>query len=339
MKKLLSKLIAISALILGFQAPAHALVPPVCTGQFVNPITHVDWNNMYPITIAGARLSASTGTNPPLMDAMPPVCVCPTIFGIPLVGIGITYWSPQHLVEIENRPGCLSTLGGINVLPRFSMLTSEMTGAGADDGQTSHMQIHSYFYPVFEMLDMMESMYCRNPGNFDLGYMTEIDPTWQDDLWAAVFAPESGLFANPVAQAACAVDAAAAEVYAPLDALFWCQGTWGATYPLTGNSGHMNNGHAQNNQVLSKFLSRNARLGLEWQTIGPTAICFSHPNPILIKSQYRYNQVLPMPRRGRPVVGGGSGLFQFPPVSNLPTQEFTATVIWQGKQCCAKAIP
>lgn len=336
--KSFKKLIVAGTLALASSA-SFAFLPVVCTGTFMNPITNMDWTNMFPITIAGARISATTGVNPPLMDVMPPVCVCPTIFGFPFVGIGVTYWSPQHLVEIENRPGCLSSLGGINVLPMFGMLTSELAEGTPDEGQTTRMQVHSYFYPAFEMLDIMESITCKNPGHFDLGYMTEIDPTWQDDLWAAVFSPEGALFANPIAQAACAVDAVAAEVYTPLDPLFWCQGTWGHSYPFTGNSGHNNNGHVQNHHILSKFLSRNARLGLEWQTIGPTAICFSHPNPIFVKSQYRYDQVLPIPRYGRPVVGGGSGLFQFPPVANLPTQEHTVSVIWQGKQCCLKPIP
>lgn len=295
---------------------------------------------MYPITVAGARLSGSSSwSNPPLMDVMPPVCVCPTVFGFPLPGVGITYWSPQRLIEIENRPGCLSTLGGVNVLSGYSMLTSEMTGGQADEGSTSRMQVHTYTYPVFEMLDMMTQLSCKNEGNFDLGYMTEIDPTWQDDLWAAIFAPESGLFANPLAQAACALDAITSELYSPLDPLFWCQGSWGSTYPLTGNAGHAVNGHAQNHLILGKFIARNARLGMEMMTIGPTAICFSHPSPIMVKSQYRYNQVQPFPRRGRAVVTGATGKTQMPPVSNAPTKEHTATVIWQGKQCCMKIIP
>lgn len=332
----LAKLLAVPAILLGHLS-ASAFVAPQCTGQFFNPVSSLDWNNMYPITVAGARTGG--GTNPPLMSTMPPVCVCPTIFGIPLPGIGVTYWEPLQMLETENRPGCLSSLGGVSVLPGYSMLTSEMTDDSGGSGQTSRLQVHQYRIPVFSELEMFDAFWCKNMGGYELAYMTELDPTWQDDLWASVFAPESALFANPIAQAACAVDAVAADLDYPMDALFWCSGSWGPNYPLTGNSGHAENGHAQNNQIANKFLARNARLGLEWQTIGPTAICYSHPNPLLVKSQYRYNQTAPYPRKGSPVASGSHGLYQTPPVSNLPTKEYTNTVIWQGKQCCLKIIP
>lgn len=304
-----------------------------CHGEFFNPISDVDWNNMYPITILGARIGK--GTNPPLMYVSP-VCVCPGPFGIPSYGIGITFWEPLFIAEIERTPGCMASLGGEMVLDDYSTLQSEQVNEGDDGGPVSRMQMHWYEYPIMAMLDMMKSYGCFSTSGFNLMYMTEIDSTWQDDEWAAVFAPEATLFTSTLAQFSCSIDAVASAAGLTLDAMFWCAGSWGGVYPLSGNAGHTNSNFTSNNLVLSKFIARQSRIGLQWQTIGPTATCFSHPNPIWLKSQYRVNQVGPLKRKGNPVVIGDPGLMQFPTISNTPTREHTTNLIWQGQQCCAR---
>lgn len=333
------------ALVYAF-APATAtaaIVPPaVCVGDVFNPLTETDWNNFFPLTIAG--VPASNGVNPvptPLMAAMPPICVCPTIFGIPFFGIGITYWQPVYISEVERRPGCLSSLGGINVLQSYSLLHSEQSRPGSGRGSSANrMQVHWYEYPLFAIMDVMKAVACTSANSgVNLAYVTEIDPLWQDDTWGSIFTPEAAIFANPVATMACAVDAVAATAGVPLDVMFWCAGNWGNVYPLSGNSNHSGVPFTMNNQIQAKFIARSARMGLSWQTIGPTAICSSHPNPVWVKSQYRYNQVAPIQRRGKAVVTGDSALLQFPPITNIPTQEHTTNLIWQGQQCCLKPIP
>lgn len=341
----MKKWLKAAALAFGFTAAtsASALVPGTCTGRLFNPVTDTDWNNIFPITIAGARMTSGSNTINPLMAAMPPICVCPTIFGIPFVGIGITYWQPLYVSEVEYRPGCLSSVGGVDVLPGpYDLLTGQegSKNQGKGDKPVNRMQVHWYQYPVFSVMEIFKSLTCKSPSGFDLAYVTEVDPLWQDDMWSAVFAPESVLFSNPIAHAACGVDAVAASTAYPLDALFWCAGSWGNLYPLSGNSSHTGDWFASNNQVQAKFIARNARMGLQWQTIGPTAICSSHPNPVWVKSQYRYNQVGPIRRKGRAVSTGDSGkFFQFPPITNTPVQEQTINLIWQGQQCCLKPIP
>lgn len=331
-----------AAALLAAATSSHAVVGALCTGKFFNPITDTDWNNVFPITIAGAVISNGINSTSPLMAAMPPVCVCPTIFGIPMVGIGITYWQPLYLSEVERRPGCLSSLGGIKVLGGpYEMLHSNQTQNHINGAKAANrMQVHWYQYPLFSMLEILKTVACKSISGFDLAYITEVDPMWQDDTWSAVFAPEASLFTNPLANAACAVDSVAATAGQPMDALFWCAGSWGNIYPLSGNSGHSGDRFTMNNQLQAKFMARNARMGLAWQTIGPSAICSSHPNPIWVKSQYRYDQVGPVPRYGRAVATGDFGRFSAgPPVTNVPTQEHTINLIWQGQQCCLKPIP
>ena len=48
-------------------------------------------------------------------------------------------------------------------------------------------------------------------GSFDLAYLTEVDPLWNDDELTLILNPDAVLFANPVAIAACAADCVAAR--------------------------------------------------------------------------------------------------------------------------------
>lgn len=306
-----------------------------CHGEMFNPISDVDWNNLYPITIGGFQTNPKGNATPP-HHYMPSVCVCPGPFGIPSYGVGVTYWEPVYIAEIERSPGCMSSLGGKKMLKGYDSLHSEQIMKFNGDGQTSRMQTHWYEYPVFKVVDIMQSMACKNTGGFALLGLTEIDPFWQSDEWAAVFTPDSALFANLAAQAGCSIDAIGAMAHRPLPFLMWCAGTWGSVYPFSGNSPHTNSNFSSNNLVLAKYIARQSRLGLLWQTIGPSAQCFTHPTPIWDKSQYRYNQVAPVARRGSTVETGNPGLMLSPPITNLPTRESTVNMIWRARQCCAR---
>lgn len=318
---------------------SQAVIPSICEGRIFSPITDTDWNNIFPITVMGMRYTANGNSNSPLMDMMPPVCVCPTyLMGMPFFGIGVTYWEPSYISEIERRPGCLSSLGGIPILPQFGMLASENAQTSPNGAKTtSRMQVHWYEYPIMALIDYFADLVCRTPSGVALAYVTEIDPYWQSDVLASIASPEDVLFTNPVAQFACSIDAVSSSFGYPLDPLFWCAGSWGSVYPMSGNSSIAGDPFTTNNQLQAKFIARNHRVGVMFQTIGPTAICFSHINPIWVKSQYRYNQVAPLPRYGRAVTTGDIGrTLTFPPITNLPTQEHTTNLIWQGQQCCVR---
>lgn len=313
---------------------SHAWAADGCKGRFFNPIADPDWNNFFPITIMG--LDVGGNSNPPKMK-VPPICFCPSVLGIPLPGIGISYWQPMYIAEIEKTAGCSSSLNGMKILSGYDGLNSEQAFFNPDKqaAQSTRMQLHWYEYPLFAILDIFKEIGCSSSNGFNLAYVSEIDPTWQDDVWAGIFNPESALFATPVAQLACTVDSVAANFSYPVDALFWCAGSWGQVYPLSGNANQALYPFQLNQLILGKFLARSARAGLAWQTIGPDAVCQAHPNPIWVKSQYRVNQVYPIRRRGAPLVVGALPTKQRPNmVTNSPGQDSTVDLIWQGQQCC-----
>jgi len=307
-----------------------------CQGRVFNPLSDPDWNNVYPITIADGPMGPNA--DPPLMYE-PAVCVCPGIFGIPSYGIGITYWQPLYISEVQKIAGCSSSLGGKMLLNGYAGLNSEQALAQLEKGNphSTRLQLHWYQYPVFSVLEMFLGLTCRNDDGFNLLYSSEVDPIWQNDPWAATIDPEAPLFASLLAQFACMVDSVAASVAFPVDALFWCAGTWGGVYPMSGNAAHSTSTFQIDNLVLAKFLARQSRLGLQFQTIGPLAECDAVPNPIWLKSQFRVNQVYPIPRHGAPLVIGAPPIQQLPPfMTNVPGEDDTVNLIFEGQQCCLR---
>lgn len=335
----LSAIALLAVLAMTGASPVLAAAGAGCKGKMFNPISDPNWDYAFPISVAG--VSFGKGSNPPLMT-MPPICVCPGYFGIPAVGIGITYWNPKYIAEVARDPMCLSSLGGMKLANTFDMEASEqqpagLAEAGTSNGNTARMQTHWYQYPLFVMLDMFASFCGNSSTGFNLAWMSEIDPTHQNDVWGAIFSPEGALFANPIAQAACAIDSVAAQVYYPLDAMFWCAGSWGSVYPFTGNAPAHSSSQASNGLLLSKFLAKQFRVGAMLSTIGPANYCNSSPSPVWYKTQFRLNQVYPTRVNGvrGPVYAGQSEfVWGLAPPANMPTKEGSNYLIWNGQQCC-----
>lgn len=312
---------------------AHAA--GACKGTIFNPVTDTNWNNMFPVTIAG--VSTGGGSNPPLMH-MPAACTCPGAYGVPVPGVGMTYWEPTYVAEVQTVPGCLSTLGGVNALPGFERLAAEKSYSfGGTAGSTvNRLQVHWYTYPVFAVLNMMSTLGCSSMTGVSLKTPTEIDPLWQDDLWAAIAFPETTLYANPLTMLACVPDVVASAFERPIELMHWCQGSQGVLYPPTGISRAMNSPQAANQQVLAKFMQRATRTAQLLTTIGPAATCSSIYTPNMIRSQYRLDPIAPIASNSRATIGKSEMLWGYTPPVNYSSREDSAFLIWVGKQCCVR---
>lgn len=312
-----------------------------CHGRFFNPLSDTNWDDMFPITIMGYSLDLlGTGnSNPPIMYE-PMICFCPSdLFGMTLPGIGITYWEPLYVAEVTKSPGCLITLGGKSMLSGYSNEQGPAKGSNASSGDTGdRSQMHWYVYPLFGLIDAELSSVCKNSSQgFDLVGITEINPIWQNDIWSAVFSPESSLFANIPMQLACVVDAVTSTFHYPLDPLFWCAGTWGSVYPLSGNPNTKQSDQQGNALILAKYIAWQARLGLLLTTVGPQAECFASYSPIWIKSQFRVDPIWPLPNYYDEITVGESPVrWGYMPPGNFPLNQDSAYLIWNGEQCCLR---
>ena len=305
----------------------------ICHGRFLNPISDINWSLVFPIKVAGIPMSYSVPSNESPLAITSPMCICPGhIFGIPTPGIMVTFHEPLYIQEVTRDAGCFSSLGGLELMPGYQ---EENTDLKETTNSSSRWQVHWYEYPVFKILQMFQDFTCVSSSDYALAYTTEIDSTWQNDAWGAVFSPEAVVFANPIAQAACIPDAISSTAYFPLDPLFWCAGSWGGLYPFTGNA-NASAGRLQSAYLVgTKLMAKLARVGFLWDTVGQWATCGPVPSEFLIKSEFTIDPVYPMIHHGMGVpIGAAPMIYLGLPPQSYPEFENVNNVIFEEQQCC-----
>ncbi|HUX79584.1 MAG TPA: conjugal transfer pilus assembly protein TraU [Alphaproteobacteria bacterium] len=306
----------------------------ICHGRFVNPITDICWSCLFPISIGPIKVSTGGRQDTPNPSQIP--CMCERF---PYVGIPVGFWEPARLVDVTRVPFCMVSMGGIQL--GKSKINYGVHGAtGERRTQNSFYQVHWYVYPVIYWLELLVDFICLETGSFDVGYITELDPLWNADELSFILNPEAVLFGNPIAQAACAADCAAATAGFPIDALFWCGGCQGSLYPFTGNNAAHNGGVQASLLMAQRMMAKLHRELLLWGTSGTSNhhICQKYPLPIIKKTQYKTQMTYPRPTTrgpmacnplGRTEVVWGSGR-EFP----YKGEDF-GYLIWRKKNCCA----
>jgi conjugal transfer pilus assembly protein TraU len=198
-------------------------------------------------------------------------------------------------VDITAKPYCMVNLGGV----QFDLGTDISQGGRNDtDGDRHHSFYHAhwYNYPVLEWLGVLDDAICMQKGDFDLGYLSELDPTWDDDELSFLINPEATLFSSILLQASCGADSLASAVGTSIDSLFWCMGSQGSTYPLTGHVGFENSALSASTLLTERLNFKLHRLGMLWDSEGVDGlVCAEYPHPILPKSRYRYQMVNTIP--------------------------------------------
>ena len=307
----------------------------ICTGRFLNPITDICWDCIFPISIGALSVPPPTSTRPDTANYPSPVCVCPgKALGAPLPGIAMGFWEPIRMADVTKSPLCMVSMGGVSLAPTGLSLI----GSGTDnsDNNSAFWHIHWYMSPFVGLFNLLVDAHCIEASNFDLGYISEFDPLWNDDKLSAIINPEAILFGNLIAEAACAADCVAATAWTPLDALFWCNGCQGNIYPLTANSDSHVNPIQSASGTVQKFIYKLHRQLMLHITSGPEAICFPIPAPIVKKSQYRLQTTIPIPGQGPFGCNSfGKSTILHESFKEIPgTGEDFGFQIWRKKNCC-----
>lgn len=319
----------IGLLIFTFQVQASQ-----CVGRLVNPVTDICWSCLFPLTLGSANLYSSHV--PDLKNPTTPMCACQGI-GVPRPGLAVGFWEPAEMVEVVRKPYCFPSLGGVMLGPKSLKHAGEVNFAE----KTSFYQVHVYRYPVLSLLDLIDSGHCTGQKSFDVAWMTELDPAWQDDALTAILNPEAMLFGNQVAQASCAADCTAASTHLASDKLFWCAGCHGSIYPLNGHVQAHVSGVQASSLLTARVLFKLHRLGLEMgtDTNKIRKICKPSKRPLMHKSAYRTQMVYPVvakqaKRGGCEPMGRSSVLWE--QMKNFPIKgEDFSYVIWKKRNCCA----
>ena len=211
------------------------------------------------------------------------------------------------------------------VIGQLTMGGKNKSQDAVDNGESTFAQAHGWLIPILPL--------CSRS---DYGmYFTEWDAMWQTDTLTAIIEPEAALFANPVSQLACMGDAVAANLGFPLDSLFWCVGSGGSAYPMTGHVADDNTVQA-NSTIASRLIYRLNRLFMICDP-GLGDGCGCTPTPIWVKSHYKMAVRRPGPAsvyplgRSATLYGAGVNI----PYQGLmgPNDEFM-WVVYRLKICC-----
>ena len=297
-------------------------------------ITDICWDCIFPIRLAGIPMTTG-GDAPPSRAVDSPLCLCQDDLGVPRPGITTSMWEPARLVEFQRVPGCSSVLNGTR-FPFDRLNQGHHQRGGKRGAQGTFMHYHFYAFPLLTMLDMFTNPGCIADGYIDLDmmYMSEVDPTWNNDELAFFSNPEAAAVANPLAVAACPADAVASTAGRPIESLFWCAGTWGLVYPLSGNQYTMS-GVVKNTSLLKvKVLAALHRRGLAHRTMGEDAMCEGKIDVTFSKEMYKYTLLHPLPETDDAHVTGES-TFSWGMGRTIPGigQDLIYT-IWRWNDCC-----
>lgn len=305
-----------------------------CMGRFVNSMTDICWSCLFPITLGGQSVSANHEDTP-----NPRQLLCKCGQPIPRIGIPATFWEPARLVDVTRTPYCMVNLGGVS-LQKTGVKQRGSVGNGYQGRmRSSFYQAHFYVYPVIYWLELLTDFICMEKGKFDVAYITELDPLWNDDEMAFIINPEAGLFSSPVVQAACAADCIASSVgfsEEKQETTKWCGGCQGSLYPFTGTVSAHVGGVQASLLITQRLLAKLHRQGMLRKTTGKDAVCEAVPAPFLVKNQYKTQMTYPIPSTQKPgcySLGRSETLWSRGKEIPYKGEDF-GYLIWRKKSCC-----
>jgi conjugal transfer pilus assembly protein TraU len=244
------------------------------SGDMWNPVTDINWDDV-DFKFLG-------------------ICICPRpppVFYE--TGEIYEYWDPSLFIDtvsVANYSPFMGTGGdATGSIDDFLGGKNKSSDALSIADESTFFQAHAF---IFSMID---GSLCEND---DVGgWWTEFDAMWQNDELAVTITPEAGLFANKAMQLLCMSDAAAVNVGFPLDAMPWCIGSSGSTYPV---SGHVDNDNIVQaaNTAASRLIFKLNRL---FMLCDPAAICGCEYTPIWTKSHYKMHTARPDIRSTYPI--------------------------------------
>lgn len=268
-------------------------------------ITGVCWSCMFPVYLSGIEMFDGRNGRPAGANE-DRLCYCEGDLSegeLPTIGFSVGLYIPSRIMEVVRKPWCFPSLfgadlGDANIMDgALAMGGTGPAGPEMTQENRSFYSWHLYSFPLLELLSLANLPQCNvdNYTSFDIMFMSEPMPHWYDGELAFLVHPEALLFGNPIAQAAGLADCTAASTTsAPLNSVFWMSGCWGSHYPLTGHTGAADS-VTNASLAASRALYLLGRLGFIKRTLGDDAMCGGVKMPVLTKSQYKFQQLFPVP--------------------------------------------
>lgn len=274
-----------------------------CNGEFPNPITDYCWSAVFPISIAGVEIFDLDQEDNSSTDNADVICTCGSGLDIK-IGTTISFWEPITMVDVVRKPFCLAGLGGVDM---GNLFDAPKNGIGTIDGgavqRDAFYHVHWYANPILFWLGALTESTCMDRSPFDVISMTEVNPMWNDEeLSSLTTNPDAFLYANPVAQLACAPDCITSSAGMPNPVTYWCAGCQGSMFPLTGTVPHHIGVVDTSSLLLQKYTNLAHRQLMIWGTSATSnssdaGLCYKYPKYMMDKSDYKYAMLFPVPQR------------------------------------------
>ncbi len=301
-------------------------------GKLINPITDICWNCVFPIHVAGVNTTPGNHDQGRYKEKL---CFCAGF--PPKAGIPVAFWEPTHMIDVTRIPYKLLGFGGTSIGKPDIKKRGAISNVG-ESGRSSFYNVHYYAWPFLHWMGLLGDFPCLENSSLEVSYMSEFDPFWDDEEWSSVINPEAILFANPLAQIACAADCIAASAKGPLDELFWCAGCSGSLYPFTGHVAHHVGATQASFLLVERMLAKLHSLGLGWG-FQEGNYCEKSPFPRLKKSIYKTQLAFPVAATRAPCPPLGQSPIHWGAGKTFPYKgEDFVYVIWTKKQCCLDAV-
>lgn len=261
-----------------------------CKGRFANPITDVCWSCIFPLKIGGVTLLSMGQEDNKTSGNF--FCHCGNP---PRVGTTVSFWEPVRMVDVVRDPFCLAGLGGVKMDPGIN---APEAGFSKTDAQTrsSFYQAHWYVFPIMFVIQSILDSDCLDNMPFDVAYLTELDPLWNDDELTRIINPDVYLFGGLSALGACATDCVAATSGFSNNLFYWCSGCQGRMYPLNGHVQAHIGGVQASSLIMSRLIMKMHRERLMWAASGSDGMCGYYPQIIMDKTNYKYQMLYPIPQ-------------------------------------------
>ncbi|WP_435000202.1 TraU family protein (plasmid) [Vibrio scophthalmi] len=272
-------------------------------------IDGVCWSCLLPIRLAGI------GGNPPDGAADSKfMCNCMGRDGMPEIGMPLGFFQPQRIVSFSPTPYCMPSFG-VRLSDDNTRSGQARTSNTHERGETSFYHYKYWQYPLMAMIEMFMNADCTydSAQTIDLAYFSEADPLYQDDMLAFLMAPESVIFANPVATSICTADCAALMAGGEIEENYFCAGCSGNLYPMTGRTQTNDDPIRVTSLLTTRLLAMLHRRGQALLTMGDHMIedsCEPKYAPMLPKTQYRASMLYPKQEAASvdvPMMGDGAG--------------------------------
>jgi conjugal transfer pilus assembly protein TraU len=259
-------------------------------------ITGICWSCMLPFNLFGM----GNPDGEPDGASNSTLCFCDGPLGIPSFGFHVGFWNPLKLVEVVRQPFCSPVLGGT----AFGFNPTQF--GGYTDSAVSHSthteqgyyHVNYWAFPLMAIMELILQYNCQADAynEMDLISTSTIDPILNDPELGLLMIPEVVLFANPLAQSACALDCSlTTSTGKSSNSMFWCAGCWGSMYPFTTYNNASESPPRESSLVAAKYIAVQHRRGFARKTYGDGSMCGGEIYPFFPKQQYRWSMIHPIP--------------------------------------------